>query len=259
MADVPPASALSAEPPVARLARPVVWLSLAIAVAVYVAMPILAHRWATGIPFLGVTLEQTFNVNDGHGTGWGPSPEGLDRQDHIVSIDGRAIDSQSALDQALVDAGVGRTVQVTYQRRLPDGGLQTRETAVRLMAFPLVDLIRLLWLPLLIGVTYLAIGLWVFRLRGRQRPGIAFTLFSIWVAVTLGVFFDVYSTHILMPLWPLGLGMAGAAALHLALVFPQEPRLVMRQPGLRMIPYAPAAVLIGYALVVLYDLADPWA
>jgi len=93
MANVAPSSSTSSDPPIARYARPLVILSLLIAAAVYIAAPILAYRWATRVPFLGATLEQTFNVNDSRGETWGPSPDRLDIQDHILSINGRVIDS----------------------------------------------------------------------------------------------------------------------------------------------------------------------
>ncbi len=261
MADITPSSTSSTEAPIPGYARPIVILSLLVAAAVYVAAPLLAYTWATRVPFPGVTLEQTFNVNDGRGANWGPSPNRLDVQDHIQSIDGRVIDSQSALEQALVDVGAGgeAVAQITYLRRTARGTPQAGTISLRLSPFPLDDLLRLFWLPYLIGLVYLGIGLWVFRLRGRQRAGLAFTFFSTWVAMMLGIFFDMNSTHRLANLWPLGLALSGAAVMHLALVFPQEPRFVMRLPVLRLLPYIPAAALFIYARLVLFDLERPWA
>jgi signal transduction histidine kinase len=248
-----------AEPSVPRYGRPLALLSLLIAAAVYVAAPVLAYTWATRLPFPGVMLEQTFNVNDSRGATWGPSPARLDVQDHIQSINGRAIDSRSALEESLVEAGVGGAAQVTFVRRTPQGAPETRTISLRLISFPLGDLLRLFWLPYLIGLVYLGVGAWVFRLGGQQRAGLTFTFFSACVAVALGVFFDMNSTHRLVSLWPASLALSGAAAIHLALVFPQEARFVARQPGLRWLSYLPAAGLIAYASIVLFDLGRPWA
>jgi signal transduction histidine kinase len=259
VADTPPASTSPSEPPIGRYARPIVLLTLLIAAAVYVATPLLAYTWATRLPFLGVTLEQTFNVNDSRGADWGPSPERLLVQDHVAAIDARPIDSQAALDRALLEAGVGSTVEVTFQRRTAQGTPETGTVRLTLRAFPLEDLVRLFWLPYLIGLTYLGIAVWVFRLRGRQRAGLAFTYFSTIVAITLAIFFDMNSTHTLATLWPVGLGVTGGALIHLALVFPQEPRFVMRRPLLRLLSYIPANLLIVLALTVLHDLERPWA
>ena len=261
MAALSTGSSHSTDLPTARFARPLVIASLLIAAAVYVAAPILAYTWATRVPFLGVTLEQTFNVNDNRGVGWGPSPDRLDVQDHVQSINGRAIDSQATLEQALIETGTGaeRPAQIVYQRRTSSGAPETREISLRLSSFPLNDLVRLFWLPYVIGLTYLGIGLWVFRLRGRQRAGLAFTFFSTWVAIALGIYFDTNASHTLEFLWPIGLGLPGAAAINLALVFPQEPRFVLKWPALRLLAYIPAALLIVYALAVLFDLRDPWA
>ena len=259
MPDLQSSPSRLAEPSVPRYGRPLVLLSLLIAVAVYVAAPVLAYTWATRVPFPGVMLEQTFNVNDSRGATWGPSPARLDVQDHVQSIDGRAIDSRAALDEALVAAGVDGVVQVTFVRRTPQGAPETRTISLRLIPFPLVDLLRLFWLPYLIGLVYLGVGALVFRLGGRQRAGLTFTFFSACVAVALGVFFDMSSTHRLAGLWPVSLALSGAAAIHLALVFPQEARFVARQPVLRWLSYLPAAGLIAYALIALFDLGRPWA
>lgn len=259
MAHGEPSLSTSSDQPAARYARPVVIVCLLVAVAVYILTPILAYTWI-GIPFLGVTLEQTFNVNDGRGATWGPSADRLTVQDHIVSINGRAITDQAALEAALKDAGAASPVTIEFLRRNALGVPEPQPPiTINLKPFPTSDLFSLFWLPYLIGLSYLGIGLWVFSLRGRQRAGLTFTLFTTWVAVMLGILFDMNSTHRLAILWPLGFGMSGAALIHLALVFPQEARFVLRQSSLRLLPYLPAAALTLYAYLVLFDLNNPWA
>ena len=261
MADVSAASTASTERPAARYSRRFVLLSLVVAAAVYVAAPLLAYRWAGQPVFLGVMLEQTFNVNDSRGTGWGPSPDGLNVQDHVESINGLTIDSQVALDQALAEVAdsPGSRAQIAYLRRAPDGTPQPGSITASLGPFPQGDLLRLFWLPYLIGLVYLGIGLWVFRLRGHQRAGLNFTFFSACVAVTLAVYLDLNTTHVFLVLWALGLALSGGAVIHLALVFPQEPRFVLRRPVLRLLPYVPVAALMAYTLTVQSDLSQPWA
>lgn len=261
MADRMPSSSLVMESPVPRYARPIVILSLLIAAAVYIAAPIMAYSWATRVPFLGVTLEQTFTVNEVRSDTWGPSADRLNVLYHIQAINGRPIDSQATLEEVLIASGVDSEtpVEVTYVKRGPGDALTTDTISVRLSAFPLRDLFRLFWLPYLIGLTYLGIGIWVFRFRGHQRAALTFVYFTTWIAVILGVLFDLYSTHVLSGLWPVGFAIAGAATFHLAAVFPQEPRLVEQRPAFRLIPYIPATLLAVNALVVLRSLSDPWA
>ncbi|HLF29116.1 MAG TPA: GAF domain-containing protein [Anaerolineae bacterium] len=261
MADISSPFSTSLEPPVPRYARPLVIASLLIAAAVYLVAPLVAYDWVNRVPFLGVALEQTFNVNDSRGATWGPSPTRLDLQDHIQAIKGRVIDSQAALEQALIAVGVGgdQVAQVTYRQRTAQGAPIEGTLSLRLTPFPASDLLRLFWLPYLIGLAYLGIGLWVFRLRGQQRAGLAFTFFSAWVAIALGILFDMNSTHRLAELWPWGLALSGGAMFHLAFVFPQEPRSVAQRPALRLLSYIPAAALALYARTQLYDLSDPWA
>ncbi len=259
MADSAPSPSTSTEPPVARYARPIVILSLVVAAVIYVAAPILAYTWATR-PFLGVMLEQTFNVNDARGETWRPSANRLDIQDHLLFINGRALDGERALDEALREAGTAKPAEIVYVRR-DARGLSGAPTSIslNLRPFPLSDLLRLFWLPYVIGLIYLGAGVWVFRLRGRQRAGLAFTFFSAWIAISLGIYFDLNSSHALIFLWTPALALSGAAVIHLALVFPQEPHFVQQRPLLRLLPYLPALGLAANARIVLYDLNDPWA
>lgn len=245
---------------VPRYARPIVIVSLFIAIAIYIVTPILAYNWALRIPFLGALLEQTYNVNDVRGDTWGPSPDRLDVQYHIESIDGRVIDSQTALDEALLAGGASGEdpVRVTYLKQTPQG-VVSDTISLRLRTFPLRDMLQLFWLPYVIGLTYLAIGIWVFRLRGRQRAGFTFTLFTTWVAILLGVLFDLYSTHVLSFMWPIAFAITGASIFQLASVFPQEARFVQGRPILRFLPVIPAAVFAVNALAVLSSQSDPWA
>ena len=261
MAVNPPVSLSQPEPPIARFSRPLVRVSLLVAAAVYIAAPTLGYLWATRVPFPGVTVEQTFNVNDGHGASWAPSPNRLNVQDHVISINGRSIDSQATYEAALAEAGASSdgVARIEYQRLMLQGTVEKNTVSLRLTAFPLEDMLRLFWVPYAIGLSYLGIGIWVFRLRGHQRAGVTFTFFTTWVAIALAIFFDTNSTHILTALWPLALALAGAGVIHLALVFPQEPRFIQRRPVLRLLSYAPAALLALYASIVLYDLDRPWA
>jgi PAS domain S-box-containing protein len=74
----------------------------------------------------------------------------------------------------------------------------------------------------------------------------------------MGALFELNTTHRLAVLWCAAVPFAAATAMHLALVFPQEPRFVQRAPVLRFLPYLPAAYLTFRSILSVYDISRPW-
>jgi len=130
---------------------------------------------------------------------------------------------------------------------------------VRLIPFPSRDLLLQFWLPYLVGLSYLGIGLWMYRLRGYTRPGRAFIFFCICVSIVCLVLFDVLTTHVGTGLWILAMAGAGGALISLALRFPEEWKAVERRPWLLGLPYLVSIGLGVWALVVLQNVTYPWA
>jgi PAS domain S-box-containing protein len=113
-------------------------------------------------------------------------------------------------------------------------------------------------IPYLVGLAYLGIGIWVYWVQGWGRAGQVFTGLCIFIAMIVGLLFDVNTTHRLAILWSVSVPFAAATAMHLALVFPQEPRFVKRVPILRLIPYPPAIYLAFRSAMSIYDTSHPW-
>ncbi|HUX75114.1 MAG TPA: adenylate/guanylate cyclase domain-containing protein, partial [Anaerolineae bacterium] len=102
------------------------------------------------------------------------------------------------------------------------------------------------------------IGIWVYWVQGWGRAGQVFTGLCAAVALIVGCMFDLNTTHRLAVLCPAAVPFAVATAMHLAMIFPQEPRFVRRVPLLRLFPYLPATVLAFRSAFSVYDASHPW-
>jgi PAS domain S-box-containing protein len=69
-------------------------------------------------------------------------------------------------------------------------------------------------------------------------------MFASAVSVTTSTFFDMNSTHHVVLLWSVSLSVAASACIHLALVFPQQLRLVNRWPATRFISWVFGLILV---------------
>jgi PAS domain S-box-containing protein len=239
----------------ARLGRIIGIVVLAMVTLSFLVAPFLAWRWSR-LPFMGMMLEPTLVLSPLQGKGWARlefAPP-LEQPDHLVAIDGQPVQSNADVEALLRKRAVGDSVQVRVDRT---SGSQREETIV-LTAFPLRDLVLVFVIPYIVGLCYLLIAGWVFWARGWDRAGLTFVGVSSAFALILGGLFDLNTTHRLSGLWSAAVPLAAAGAMHLAMVFPREPRFVRRVPVLRLLPYVPALVLAIRALLEVYDAAHPW-
>ncbi|MFN8597001.1 MAG: GAF domain-containing protein [Anaerolineae bacterium] len=252
-----------------RATRPIAILSLIVAVAMLALTPILALDWVSNMPFPGVLVSPHLLVTDGSGPGWGPDAQ-LDILDRIVEVNGTAIADQATFDQAMVDAYArpDRSAQIKYERSTAlnsrecgtavDGNVRRCETTRSVQRAEPGDLGRLFGMPYAIGFTYLLIGMWVFRQRGRQRSGQALAFFCALTAIDLALFFDQMSTNLLGPVYLLALGLTSGSLFNLAVVFPQSPHIVERRPTLRFVGYLPGLTAALVGILALANAAAPW-
>ncbi len=251
------------------MARAGIVIALLLTGVVFVITPVLALGWARRVPFPSVLLTRNFLVNDPSGRDWGPSPEGLEYYDRIIAIDGLPVTSQAAYDEALIAAEgpPNRPARVTFERSIALNphtcGEVVREGVRRC---ELVQPVRLLssgdfWgyfgLPYLVGLAYLAIGVYVFRVRGYQRAGLSLTIFCAAVAVVLATFFDWNTTHLLPFAFYSALGLTTGSLTALGLVFPAPLDVIARHPRARLLAYVPGLIAGGLAVGMLY-LGAPW-
>ncbi|MGC1379094.1 MAG: GAF domain-containing protein, partial [Anaerolineales bacterium] len=242
----------------------VVLIYQAIVAIALLVVPFLAFRYNQQ-PFLGVFVESTLVTN---GTGDRDPAWTLYNQGQGLDIFGNQLTSLSFVDTT------NNTAKMIYPRNyddisffldghLPGESIRTVFTSsdgvqkpfdTPLTSFPLSSLSRYFYIPYFLGLIYLGFGLWIFRIRHKETAGRAFAIVAASCALVLGCLFDLYTTHYMAWLWGIGLALIGASAINLGLVFPQETRLVVRFPLLRLVGYP-----VGFILAILniYGLYSP--
>jgi len=233
------------------------WLTLAASVVALLAClvaPLMAIAWSKR-PFPGFMVESTLVVNDSGGEGWTGRLAGLGFRQVVVRVGGQAVATPAEFDAALANFTVNDRISVFT--RLP-GGTERLYPAVPLISFSRKDMVRLFWLPFAAGLAYLAIGVWVYRVGGRTRPGRALAFFCFNVSIACSLLFDISTTHAATAFWTVAAAQLGGALLSLAMRFPEEWRAVQRQPWLLGVPYALSIVLAVWGVWAL-NAADPWA
>ena len=238
-----------------RLGRVTIFFVLAVVVVVFVGAHVLAWRWSRE-PFLGMLLEPTLVLSPLQGRGWArlQFDPPLEQPDRLIAIDGQPVERYADVATVLSEHAVGDDVWVRVAR--PNGSL--REEQITLVSFPLRDMFLIFIVPYLVGLAYLGIGIWVYWVRGWGRAGQVFTGLCAAIALMMGGLFDISTTHRLVILWGATVPFAAATIMHLALVFPQEPRFVRRSPVLCLLPYLPATFLALRSAASVYDVSQPW-
>ncbi len=228
----------------------------AVALLAFIASLFLAVSWLK-LPFLGAFFEQTLVFNDARPSGpastWFLSNQGVGFKDRLVSVDGLVVQSTADVQRVLQRFSPGQTISVGLLLR--DG--QSTTLDVPLTAFPAADRTVYFIIPSIVSVLFLAMGLWIFRARRSEPAGRAFSVFAASASIASGCFFDLYTTHVLTPVWTFGLALTGGAVIDLALSFPQEFRGLLRRPWLRWVGYGISLLLALYAFTTLYDFAHP--
>ena len=112
----------------------------------------------------------------------------------------------------------------------------------------------------LVGVVYLAIGLFVWRLKSELRESWAFLLFCCVMAAELALSRDA-SAPMGAPAWFVtraNTSLVGATAFHLFTTHPFEPEWILRRPQLRGLAYGAALLLAGLTVLApALGLAEP--
>jgi len=236
----------------------VVLIILASTVVLYALPAVAAWSWIQ-LPFLGAFVEKTHAFDDVRSQGpdrWPAFAAGVQPTDLLIAINGIPVPRDKDLTNELGKYSPGQTVTLTVEHR---NGSRA-DIPVGLTRFATQDLLTLFVIPYLIGLVYLGIGLWVFRLRRREAAGRAFALFCAVTATTLSGLFDFYTTHVLVWAWTLALPAVGASLLTLGLVFPQPIASLEKWPWFRLISFVPMFLLAGYTLYTEYGRgADPRA
>ena len=229
----------------------------ATAVVLFLVGIYLGIRWIQ-TPFLGALVEHTLVFN-----GTGPSTPmeewELYRQvlvgDQLVAINDTPVQSAEDMQAILGGFYPGETVSVTI--RSESGDERTQD--VVLHEFPSSSIVTYFVIPSTLGLIFLAVSLWIFGLRRSEPAGRAFSLFTVSLAIVMGSYFDLVTTHAFSRIWTLSCAMTGGAFIDLGLSFPQEPRAVVKRPYLRWVGIVIAVILFFIAFPDLYNFQRPTA
>ena len=205
--------------------------AIIIAVAMLVLTPVWAIEWARE-PFLGTLLEPNNIVSQIEEKDWPARSHGAVWSDQLIALNGQPTMNVNEV-RAFLTANGYAPLDVTFQRQT---GEQVTLT-ITPIHFSSSSLFRSFVVPYLVGLIFLLIGLWAYRIRSDLRASRAFVIFTAAVSVMTTTFLDMSSTHHAVILWALSLSVASGALIHLSLVFPQQMRFVERAPQTRYIPW----------------------
>ncbi|MBN2387039.1 MAG: PAS domain-containing protein [Anaerolineales bacterium] len=208
-----------------------------LAAAMLVFTPIWAFQWQR-IPFLGMLLEPNQAVSQITGDGWPARNTGAEWSDRLISIDGTRVGPGLSSDEVMAVNGF-QPVDLVFERE----NQERYAITVTPITMPVSDLVTLFGIPYLVGLIFLVIGVWAYRLRGNMRASRGLLMFTAAVSMTASAFYDMNTTHHAVLVWALSLPVAGSALFYLAMVFPQQLKVVDRWPWIRFLPW-----LVGLGL-----------
>jgi signal transduction histidine kinase len=229
-----------------------------LAAVVFVVSLFSAYGWLKN-PFIGGFFEQTMVYNEVSsvqpGGQWALQAAGFKLGDQLFSVAGQEIYNSGDLLSALETLRVGQSVPVVM--RLANG--ENREVNITLASLAPVDQLSYFVIPAFLSLIFLLISLWIFGLRRSEPAGRAFSVMTTSLAIVIGGLFDLYTAHYFTYLWTLSVAICGGALIMLALVFPQETRVLFRAPYLRWLGFLAGILLTLNAYRVLYDFQNPTA
>jgi PAS domain S-box-containing protein len=217
------------------------------------AMLLLTPFWAVGYyqqPFVGVLLEPNNIVSKINGKNWPAAQAGAVWPEQLASLNDKPMQSVEQVNAFMTKNG---NAPVLMEFVHPESGT-TWQMQVTPIQMPLGNFISLFVIPYVVGVVFLAIGLWAYRLRGGLRASRALLMFAAAVSIATSTFFDMNTTHHAVVLWAVSLSVAASALIHLALVFPKQMRLVDRWPVTRFIAWVFCLV---FAIPVVFEILAP--
>lgn len=234
------------------------WLTRSLLVAALLVMlvtPFLAISWSKR-PFPGFVVEQTLVISNLGGEEWSGRKFGLNYPQRVSAIQGNPVSTLADFNQAISELHVGSFASI---RTISPDDTSNLYILIDISRFPTADLVRLFWLPYAIGLVYLVLGIWVYRLRGSTQEGRTFADLSACAAIVTGLTFDLSTTHLGSAVWTFCLAQLGSLLIGLALLFPQEVFPVARRVWVHVGLFLVSLILAMWGMVVLYSASVPWA
>jgi PAS domain S-box-containing protein len=225
----------------------------AVAAAVLILSPFWTYQWMQ-IPFLGVSLEQNNVVSQINGTNWPARTQGVAFKDRLIALNGESVPDIRDVERVLTTNGY-QPIQATFLR--PDG--QTYSISITPIHPPLVDIVSMFIVPYLVGLSFLVIGFWAYRIKPGLSESRALAIFVSGLCMMLTTFFDISMTHHASILWSLGILQSAGGLTVLAFIFPQPIRFVRKAPILRYLPWVVVSLFVPMMVIAIYfPPADPF-
>ena len=212
-------------------------LALAIAIAMLILTPFWALRWYR-LPFLGALFETNNVVSSINSQGWPATTAGVKYLDRLVAINGETVTGPRDIERIMSHNGY-EPVELSMTRQ--NGS--TYSVVVTPIPFPTSNLVSLFVIPYLMGLAFLAIGIWAYSLRSELWESRALLLFVSGATIMTSTLFEISTTRYTNVLWGLAILLAAGGLMYLALVFPQPNRIVRSNPNLSLLPWGLLALM----------------
>jgi len=226
-------------------------LAASIALVMLILTPFWALRWYR-LPFLGALFETNNVVSSINVKDWPATEAGVKYLDLLVEINGESIAGPRDIERIMSRNGYE---PVTLSLIRQDGSAYS--VVVTPIPFQFSDLIALFIIPYLMGIAFLSIGIWAYRLRSELWESRALVLFVSGATIMTSTLFEISTTRYTNALWGLAILLAAGGLMYLALVFPQPTRIVRANPSLRMLPWGFLALLVP--MMIISVVAPPTA
>ena len=224
-----------------------------IALIIVVLAPFWAINWAQ-IPFLGIFLEPHNIVSALDGDDWSAKNAGVQSYDRLISINGENTLTASEVGEVLARTGFTPT-EIELITRQGD----VYQVVVTPRQFKVGEIVNWFGVPYAVGLAFLGIGLWAYRMSKEQRPARAFLTFTAAFSITTVAYFDMNTTQHFVLGWALSTPIAAGALANLALVFPRPMNFVQNRPILRFLPWLVTFLLAIPVTREIIMPSNPWA
>ena len=218
-----------------------------------VVTPFLAIRWYR-LPFLGALFETNNVVSSINIEGWPATEQGVQYLDRLIALDGERLTSVRDFERIMAANGY-KPIWASFVR--PDGEPYGLE--ITPIHFPTADFISLFIVPYLMGLAFLGIGLWAYRMRSELWESRALLYFVSGATVLTTTLFEISTTRYTNVFWGLAVLLSAGGLMYLALVFPQPTRMVRANPRLRLLPWIVLGLLAPMMVIVVVAPSSPYS
>lgn len=227
-------------------------LAATAAIAMLILTPFWAIRWYR-LPFTGALYETNNVVSSINAQGWPATEYGVKYLDRLIALNGETLQNVRDFERIMESNGF-EPVRLSFVR--PDG--DAYEVEVTPIQFPFADIVSLFIVPYLMGVAFLGIGLWAYRLRSDLWESRALLYFVSGATVMMTTLFEISTTRYTNALWGLAVLLSAGGLMYLAMVFPQPTRIVRANPRLRLLPWAALALLAPMMVIAVVAPPSPY-